>query len=1273
MQRDSVSLLLVLIFLLSSTSPLAYSSPLPTQYQTEPFVMRGFHEVGSLPGDSVVVATVYIPLRNLNLLYYYAEQTSNPSSPLYHKFLTKEQVKSLFYPTAQFQSVLSYLKHEGLKVLLTGADSVIVVQGTVTQMENALGLHYYLVSNGTSEYYQGVGVPKLGGVIVVSNNLTSIFFSHPSTLFTQRDVNLLRDSLSKPANQTFPIEAYPVVDLRVVYNASVLLERGIDGSNYTVGILDLAGDPYIAQQLAKFDQLYHLPAPPNFTVVPVGPYDPNLGITSGWAGEISLDVEAAHSMAPGANITLYIANLNLPLSSILAYIVSQDNVDVLSQSFSIPEELLPTFSGPLFYQCVVLSDQYYAMGSAEGITFLASSGDGGGSGYSAGPLGSVGYPSTSPFVTSLGGTTTYLTFPSLSYNVTAWSNYGFVPPGVNYGGSTGGVSQVEPKPYYQWSISSPSGFPNGRETPDISANADVYPGIYIVCPGNVTAISGGTSEASPLTAGLLTLVMQASHTRLGNLNPDLYRLYSSDYGRAFTPITFGYNIPWTAGEGYNLVTGLGQLNVGELPYLLNSTGMALSVIVNDSNVSVVVPGQSLTVKAKVTQGNSTVSEGKFYLLLEGINGNLTEVPMTYNQGTWYATLTIPQNASGVIFVNVYGEANGSMGYGFLEVFSGYFAQFISPPPYTVEWTGAGVPLVVNLTSPLGTLAPNTTEVTVKVLSYNITNDSYTLVNQTTLVYSPQVNAWVGTIPQDVPSGPVLLEVEGAFGYDAFFNGIGLNSLFILPQVVAEPGTVYPGQDVIIQGSLTSPSNLMPPTSMNLVTGSNVTAELLSPSKEVVSRTEVLLTFTPLGPQYVGYLPVPANATPGLYTVLLFADYDSYILNETIPGFYYGQIYVGDRASTPLKFSTTYALEGSTLYVYSNITSGGKQVKYGMFSATVYPTLLSNEYQAISVVTEIPLWYNNTLGLWVGNITLPSSLSTGNLTYLGNSYVALPFQVLVSGVGAYGSATNNSVSSSSRFYVEPFTLVRNDPSFNPVQTYDSAFENDTLYVNGTMFNDLFLGENVIRYSQVTITSSNVSGTLILQGSNVTLVDVYANDLVVENGSVTLVNSRVNSISLQSSVVHLIQSYYSRVSPSPPIIDIGLTSGENLTGNLTFPVTVLGSGITTVKVLLDGRLVTSFTGNGTHQVTINTNAYPDGDHQVEVEVAQSDGLNFTASVNVLFQNQLKSVAIGLTQLNTTVQTKGQGLSTSINEDLYVALLGVVLGLVGIVVGVASYRRK
>jgi subtilase family serine protease len=53
---------------------------------------------------------------------------------------------------------------------------------------------------------------------------------------------------------------------------------------------------------------------------------------------------------------------------------------------------------------VISADQYYALGAAEGITFIASTGDAGGSGYSAGPLGTPGYPSTSPFVTAVGGT-----------------------------------------------------------------------------------------------------------------------------------------------------------------------------------------------------------------------------------------------------------------------------------------------------------------------------------------------------------------------------------------------------------------------------------------------------------------------------------------------------------------------------------------------------------------------------------------------------------------------------------------------------------------------------------------------------------------------------------------------------------------------------------------------------------------------------------------------------------------------------------------------------
>lgn len=113
-------------------------------------------------------------------------------------------------------------------------------------------------------------------------------------------------------------------------------------------------------------------APPNFTVVPIGPYDPNIGILTGWADEISGDVELSHAMAPGANITLYVANGALPLGPVIAYIVQQDAVDTLSQSFSLPESYMSSLGASFLEANVISADQYYALGAAEGITFIAS-------------------------------------------------------------------------------------------------------------------------------------------------------------------------------------------------------------------------------------------------------------------------------------------------------------------------------------------------------------------------------------------------------------------------------------------------------------------------------------------------------------------------------------------------------------------------------------------------------------------------------------------------------------------------------------------------------------------------------------------------------------------------------------------------------------------------------------------------------------------------------------------------------------------------------------
>ena len=152
-------------------------------------------------------------------------------------------------------------------------------------------------------------------------------------------------------------------------------------------------------------------------------------------------------------------------------------------SFSVPESDI-TNSG-LYDICDQITNEMYAIGSLEGITFSASSGDVGGSGFSTGPIGTVGYPATSPYVTSVGGTSTYLDFNGtnlVSFNQTAWSNYGFVPPEINYGGSTGGISDMQPMLPYQNSSIIPKGYPNGKTIPDLSFEATLYPGK--VCSDN---------------------------------------------------------------------------------------------------------------------------------------------------------------------------------------------------------------------------------------------------------------------------------------------------------------------------------------------------------------------------------------------------------------------------------------------------------------------------------------------------------------------------------------------------------------------------------------------------------------------------------------------------------------------------------------------------------------------------------------------------------------------------------------------------------------------
>jgi subtilase family serine protease len=244
-------------------------------------------------------------------------------------------------------------------------------------------------------------------------------------------------------------------------------------------------------------------------------------------------------MAPGAKIVLEEAATNSTTNLYAAVddAVNNQHAQVVSMSWSGNE-----YAGET-------SDDL-AHFNKPGVTFLASSGDTG---------GTVGYPATSPYVLSAGGTS--LPFDSngnpVPGNETTWSSGG------------GGPSTVETKPGYQ------AGFYGGtmRGTPDLSSDSDPNTGVLVVYNGGLY-IFGGTSVAAPTLAGEIALADQGRATPLSSTSLTSRAEYNaaggSLYASTYRDITTGTN-GYAAAAGYDQATGLGAPLANNLVPWLNAS------------------------------------------------------------------------------------------------------------------------------------------------------------------------------------------------------------------------------------------------------------------------------------------------------------------------------------------------------------------------------------------------------------------------------------------------------------------------------------------------------------------------------------------------------------------------------------------------------------------------------------------------------------------------------------------------------------------------------
>lgn len=1060
----------VFLIMSSGVSALpAHQSKLPVDYSQA--AITGFKYQGVASSDLPITFTVVVPLENLSTLGSLVGEISNPNSPYYRHFISEKYAQQMFTNPGKFNQIVSILKEYGFKIQFQAFSSIIVASGTASEFNQIFGANVDIFSNGSEWYYSTPYAIKFHGANIYATNGSSILFQHPTTLITPQMVKQMKQKFAT-LNETFSIEPYPTTSLQNVYNITSIINSGITGSGKTIGILDFGGNPYIKYQLSYYDQLYNLPNPTNFTITPIGPYDPNMGIATGWDGEISLDVESSHTMAPGANINLYIANLNLNLAPAIAFIDQMDNVNTLSQSFSIPESLMAEFPAMLEFLNVQLADYYYEIGSLMGITFSASTGDAGGSGYSTGPLGTVGYPSTSPFVTAVGGTTTFLTFNDLgivsSFYQTAWSNYGFVPNNINYGGSTGGISDLEPRPWYQTQMTNYPSYPNGRMVPDLSLEANVFPGMVFVFGQNLTGISGGTSEASPLFAGLITLIDSEINGSLGLVNPLIYEIGSnaSLYSKIFYPITSGYNIPWTENYGYNLVTGWGSLNAGSFGSYIKSITPTSGVVLNNSlfvvnstgsSIYDLVPGSTVTLESQITYNGTQVKNAKVLFEISTLNGQ-EFLPSRFNYSSfmYFSTFKVPNNVSGNVFIYSYAMVNNSSAMALQENYIGYYTYIESLTPQSASYFNLGVPLSGEVTSIMGN--PVNTTLSIYDYNYNIIGNRYilTATEQNITV----LNGSLSTIFYGSgAAGVSLITTNNSYLYLPLFNGFNLQNSFILGPEEVEPGAVAPGQMIFVEAMVIPGYNLF---NFNPELGANVTFSLVNTQGKVISSVFA----TPGMP--TGLL-VPLGTPAGLYTVLINASYSSYTYGMNFYGEFYGQILVTDGLlSTKMWLSPSNISEGQNVLLYANITYNGSEVQFGMFSAALFPTDLSGSYYFITALEQIPLYFDTSIGLWVGAIQMPSPTSQGSLTlenglpdWAGN------YTIYLTGINAFGVATNNDYMSYLQFNLQnplvesiqnQLNIIQNEINSNnqltssQIASIESELNNiksELSYMNGTL--------------------------------------------------------------------------------------------------------------------------------------------------------------------------------------------------------------------------------
>ncbi len=645
--------------LMALTGPALAAGAAATRVGTQPPIPAGAQAVGVLPEATTVHATVALAPGDPVALAAYAQGVSNPSSSLYHRYLSVAQFAQRFGPSVvQIDAVRSSLREHGLQPGRLSANGLALpVVSNAGQLAGAFQTSFerYRLPSGQLAFANtsapAVADSLLGAVQSVVG-LSTLDVPRPASL-TRPDAQTSAASASqivtagpRPCSAASSAAAgngsYTADRLASAYRFSSLYAAGDLGGGSTVAIVEF--EPHLVSDISAYQTCYATNA-----LVSNVSVDGGAGSGAG-SGEAALDIEDVIGLAPKAHIVVYEGpNSNAGSYDTYNSIISQNAAQVISTSWGLCE----TQTGASVARA---ENTLFQEAAVQGQSIVAAAGDKGADDCTTGTAAAVDDPASQPYVTGVGGTTLSALGPPPSETV--WDNVS--------GAGGGGISSLWTMPSYQSAAPAALGVINTRSTgspcgssgycrevPDVSADADPHTGYEIYWRGGWHSF-GGTSAAAPTWGALIALANASSactSTKVGLANGAIYRAAAADYRGNFNDVASGSNpyngvVGFSAQPGFDMASGLGTPSSGSLAAAL--CGSADSVTITNpgpqSATSGTVTGLQLSATSSagtpLTFAASNLPTG---LAINPSSGLITGTPTS--AGTW-AVNTTATDASG---------------------------------------------------------------------------------------------------------------------------------------------------------------------------------------------------------------------------------------------------------------------------------------------------------------------------------------------------------------------------------------------------------------------------------------------------------------------------------------------------------------------------------------------------------------------------------------------------------------------------------------------------